>query len=337
MSHHFDTRTGREDPRLNLGDLYLFKGQFGRTVMAMTVNPEASASTPAPFRDEGVYAFRFDTDDDSRVDVSFKVRFGDVVHRDGPSDHAQPFEVRRAVGADADHGVDGDVIAQGYSNEIVPGDSGVRAFAGVAADVFAGDGAALESFEKAFVDGRFTPEAFRSGVNLFQSRHIAVIVLEVPTEMIGQGQVHAWTTLSLYGHAPEVQVARCGLPLITHILIRDPDMREDYNRTAPSDDNTRFTDHMVDVIRETTRLAGSTADPDVYAHRVVDAFGTMTLPYCLGTPASFDYTGFNGRVLTDDVMDVMLPLTTNTALGDGVAPDPSLISADFPYFTPASA
>jgi len=32
----------------------------------------------------------------------------------------------------------------------------------------------------------------------------------------------------------------------------------------------------------------------------------MTLPYQLGTPASFDYTGFNGRGLDDDVMDVML-------------------------------
>ena len=62
MSHHFDTPTGRDDPRLNLCDFYLFEGAAGRTVMAMTVNPEAvpgvrrrstmrvftpSASTPA--------------------------------------------------------------------------------------------------------------------------------------------------------------------------------------------------------------------------------------------------------------------------------------------------
>ncbi|MEA2773281.1 MAG: hypothetical protein QOD93_6243, partial [Acetobacteraceae bacterium] len=26
MSHHFDTPTGREDPRLNLADFYLFAG-----------------------------------------------------------------------------------------------------------------------------------------------------------------------------------------------------------------------------------------------------------------------------------------------------------------------
>ena len=36
--------------------------------------------------------------------------------------------------------------------------------------------------------------------------------------MIGRGRVHAWATASLYGHAPEVQVSRWGLPLITNVL-----------------------------------------------------------------------------------------------------------------------
>ena len=75
MSHHFDTPTGREDPRLNLCDLYLFRGSPGTTVMAMTVNPSASPGTAAPFRDEGLHAFRFDTNGDTREDVSFNVAF----------------------------------------------------------------------------------------------------------------------------------------------------------------------------------------------------------------------------------------------------------------------
>ncbi|MFZ3304576.1 MAG: hypothetical protein WA227_13280, partial [Mycobacterium sp.] len=46
MSHHFDTPTGREDPRLNLCDFYLFAGDPGKTTaMAMTVNPAATAET----------------------------------------------------------------------------------------------------------------------------------------------------------------------------------------------------------------------------------------------------------------------------------------------------
>ena len=54
MSHHFDTPTAREDPRINVCDFYLFEGAPGTTVMAMTVNPDAgliSARVPSETRD----------------------------------------------------------------------------------------------------------------------------------------------------------------------------------------------------------------------------------------------------------------------------------------------
>ena len=79
VSHHFDTPTAREDPRLNLCDFYLFAGTPATTVMAMTVNGAATIDGPPPFRDEALYVFRFDTDGDHREDVSFKVRFGEPV------------------------------------------------------------------------------------------------------------------------------------------------------------------------------------------------------------------------------------------------------------------
>jgi hypothetical protein len=56
------------------------------------------------------------------------------------------------------------------------------------------------------------------------------------------------------------------------------------------------------------------------------------LPYELGTSAAFDFAGFNGRALTDDVIDVMLTLATNTGLGDGVAPDKDRTRSEFSYF-----
>ena len=59
----------------------------------------------------------------------------------------------------------------------------------------------------------------------------------------------------------------------------------------------------------------------------------MTLPYTIGTPASFDYTGVNGRALADNVMDNVLSVLTNSPLGTGIAPDPEKIRAEFPYFT----
>jgi hypothetical protein len=46
FSHHFDTPTGREDPRLNLCDFYLFASSTtATTAIVMTVNPAADAHT----------------------------------------------------------------------------------------------------------------------------------------------------------------------------------------------------------------------------------------------------------------------------------------------------
>ena len=52
MSHHFDTPTAKEDPRINVCDFYLFRGRPGTTVMALTVNPNAGVGAPDTFRDE---------------------------------------------------------------------------------------------------------------------------------------------------------------------------------------------------------------------------------------------------------------------------------------------
>lgn len=83
-------------------------------------------------------------------------------------------------------------------------------------------------------------------------------------------------------------------------------------------------------------VAPATSNPEAYAERVLARLGPLTLPYKLDSTAAFDYVGFNGRALGDDVMDVVLSLMTNSALGDGVAPDPALIRDEFPYFTQLS-
>ena len=78
MSHHFDIKLAREDPSLNLCDFYLFDGPSGKTVMAMTVNPDVGLSAPDTLHPEGLYAFRFDLNGDAREEVTFKFRFGEV-------------------------------------------------------------------------------------------------------------------------------------------------------------------------------------------------------------------------------------------------------------------
>ena len=334
MSHHFDTPTAQEDPRLNLCDFYLFEGAPHTTVMAMTVNPAATVDTPAPFRDEALYVFRFDIDGDTQEELSFKVQFGEVIHTAGGDGHAQRFELRLATGDEAATGGDGQLIASGATGTTVLADNGLRVFAGVVNDVFAGDAAAGNAFKDAFAAGTYNPEAFDSHVNFFADRTVAGIIIQAPNALLGtDGMVHAWPTVSLFGHAPEQQVARCGLPLITHLFLNDDDLREAFNRTPPSGDNTPFVAATIDTVTKYVRLAGTSPDPGAYARRVAALFGSMTLPYTVGTPASFDYTGFNGRALADNVMDNMLSVLTNSPLGTGIAPDSTRISSDFPYIT----
>lgn len=56
MSHHFDTKLAKDDPSLNICDFYLFEGPPGRTVMAMTLNPDVGPSAPNLLHTEGLYA-----------------------------------------------------------------------------------------------------------------------------------------------------------------------------------------------------------------------------------------------------------------------------------------
>jgi Domain of unknown function (DUF4331) len=334
MSHHFDTPTALEDPRINVCDFYLFEGRGGNTVMAMTVNPDAGISSPDTFREEGLYAFRFDLDSDGREELSFKVQFGNVSHGAGDEHrHVQAFQVRRARGAASSQGADGELLVEGHTGEVVAGTNGVNAFAGLSPDLFAGDAAALGAFRNAFFnENRFDPAAFRNRKNFFARRNVTAIVLEVPNTLVGQGTVRAWATASLFGHAPEIQVSRWGLPLVTNIFMPDPEMKERFNRTGPADDQTPFVTQVGQVVERLVGLAGSSARPADYAKRVTDRLFPTVLPYELGSSATFAFTGFNGRALADDVMDVILTLATNTALGDGVAPDKSRILDVFPYF-----
>ena len=123
--------------------------------------------------------------------------------------------------------------------------------------------------------------------------------------------------------------------MITHLLLTDPslhDASENYNRAVPADEVALFSKPIRDFVEKITALAHSAADPSAYATQLLARLCPAVLPYELDTPASFSFAGFNGRGLCDDVMDVILTLVTNTALGDGVAPDAGLMRPDFPYF-----
>src|SRR5580693_394299 len=97
----------------------------------------------------------------------------------------------------------------------------VRIF-GIAPDLFAAN-AGFGPFMTAFYkDQRYDGDAFLHEQNPFARRNVTAIVLEVPSDLIGKGKINAWATISLFGHAPEVQVSRWGLPMVTHLFLNDP-------------------------------------------------------------------------------------------------------------------
>jgi hypothetical protein len=122
------------------------------------------------------------------------------------------------------------------------------------------------------------------------------------------------------------------LSLLTHLFLSHVKVREDDNRSSPVDYLARFSGYIGGLAERLTTLAGSSANPADYAKRLVARLCPMTLSYELDTAAAFDFVGLNGRALTDDAMDVILTLATNTAPGDGVAPDRSRTRGVFPYF-----
>jgi hypothetical protein len=315
MSHHFDTKLAKEDPSLNVCDLYLFEGSPTSTVMAMTVNPDVGLSAPDTLHIEGLYAFRFDLNDDAREEIAFKFQ----VYR----------STRHAIG-----GIKGELLIEGET-EKVQKQSGVQAFVGIAPDMFAGDAFALHGFLNAFYkEKRYGSEAFLHRQDFFAKRNVTAIVLEVPSKMIGHGVVHAWATASLFGHAPEMQVSRWGLPLITHLFLNDPDnqeLKEHFNRSMPSDDLTSFAKPIADFAATMATYAASVVNPVEYGKQIVSRLCPTTLPYELGTAGAFDLAGFNGRPLGDDVMDVMLTLASNKPLEDGAGPDRNRVRHEFPY------
>jgi hypothetical protein len=154
------------------------------------------------------------------------------------------------------------------------------------------------------------------------------------TQSIGDpaATVRAWVTVSLCGNAPEVQVPRWGLPLMTLIFITDEAVKADYNRSLPSADVPRFSPIVADSLPPYTQLAGSTDDPAAYAQRVVERRFPTTLPYVLDSAASFGLAGFNGRAMTDNVGNVMLSLQANTAIDQGAIVARTNILNEFPYF-----
>jgi Domain of unknown function (DUF4331) len=335
VSHHFDTDQAKNDPRLNCCDVYLFQGRPGHTVMVMTSNADAGISSPDAFHPEGLYALRIDTDGDAKENVIFKFRFGEPRHARGDEHrHVQSFKVIRAdTGQIA--GIDGEVIAEGETGTSAEA-NGVRVHAGLAPELWAADALAFfTTLTNLFSEDKYDRATFQNRQNLFQNRNVMAIVIEVPNAMLGKGQIGVWATISLFGHAPEVQICRWGYPLTTHLFLSNPSTPEltaKYHAGVPAEDVKTIGPAIAAFAARLSSKANPKTDADTYGERIAAMLCPSLLPYEVGTQAKFSTESFNGRSLTDDAYDVMLSLATNTEVHDGVAPNHARTRSEFPYY-----
>src|ERR1700748_1785371 len=289
MSHHFDSKLGRENPALSICDSYIFPGAPGRTVMAMTVNADVGLSSPDILPDEGLYAFRFDLDGDAREDLVFKFRFGKPGHGDsGEHVHVQSFDVLVARG-DQIPQLGGEVLVSGRTGKTATAGD-VKAFVGVAPELWAADAIAFfNMLEALYKEDRFGAEAFENRTNYFRKRNVMALVLEVPNTLIGEGKVGLWTTTSLVGHAPEIQVYRWGLPLVTHLFLSDPassaELVERYTESGPWEDASLFAPAITQFATRLSARANPSGDAVAHGRQVASRICPAVLEYETDPPA----------------------------------------------------
>ena len=149
MSHHLDSPIARQDIRLDITDLYVFRGETG-TVFVINVCHSIAGAVPAPgYHPEGMYEFKVDLDGDAVENITYRLSF------DERDEHGkQRYVLRCITGADAvDPNAAGTVVAQGTTGEAVTATNGLRIWAGKAGDPFWIEPDVLHAVGHAFQDG----------------------------------------------------------------------------------------------------------------------------------------------------------------------------------------
>jgi hypothetical protein len=357
MSHHLDSPLARQDVRLDITDLYLFRGASGTVFVMNTNNSIAGPDAPKRFHPEARYEFRIDTDGDAQEDLVYRVTFG-------PADRGgnQAVELHGLSGAEArDPTAIGTRLASGTTDRPIaepggPGASGatggtgrsggaggLKLWAGLAADPFYVDLTFLQTVAAAMQGGTAVDSSgwLQPGpTNLFAGTNVQSIVLEVPDErfagLLGaERRIGAWVTTHLATDAGGWRpINRAGLPMIHPIFNpQDGERASLYNTTHPSEDRARYGPLFAGLIASVVGAQETAADPAVYGALVADLLLPDILPYRIGSPAGFSLAARNGRALTDNAPEVMISLVTGAALSTGLTRrDASRSPRDrFPY------
>jgi hypothetical protein len=339
MSHHLDSPIARQDIRLDITDLYVFRGETG-TVFAINVCHSIFGPIPAPgYHPEGMYEFKIDLNGDAIEELTYRLTF---TERDKNGN--QTYTVRRLTGADAtDPHAGGTVVARGTTGEIVKTATGLRVWAGKAGDPFWIEPDVLHAVGHAFQDGTtinlsgWDPSRAK---NLFAGHTVHSMVLEVPDEEVladagGRHRIGVWAVSTLATDAGGWRsINRVGLPMIHPLFTQfNEDLGNRLNAGTPSEDLVTHGKTVAQAIAGVVAANGTAEDPRAYGEKVARRFCPNILPYSVGTPASFGFLEWNGRSLTDNAPDVMFSIAANAPvhLGIGKESVTSKPTKTFPY------
>jgi hypothetical protein len=333
MSHHLDSPLARQDVRLDITDMYVFRGETG-TALVMDVSHSLGEPAVPGFHPEGKYEFKIDTDGDHVEDVTYRFVFDE---RDAAG--KQRFVLRKLTGPEAANDfADGQVIAQGVQGEEVTGSDGVRVWTGKAGDPFWIEPTVLHAVGHAFQDGTtidlgdWTPG---DAVNHFAGTTLYAIVLELPDAEIPAERINVWSLASLQTDAGGWRpINRFGLPMIHPLFTQyNEKLGDDLNAGRPADDFATWGETVAAEIAGVVRAYGTAVDPDAYGLAIAHRFLPNVMPYTVGTPAAFSFNGWNGRSLIDNAPNAMFSLAANTPVSLGIGresvdPKPTDV---FPY------
>lgn len=344
MSHHLDSPIARQDIRLDITDLYVFRGEAG-TVFVINVCHSIFGPIPAPgYHPEGMYEFKVDLDGDAVEDLTYRLTFGD---RDKAG--KQNYVVRLIRGEEATNPhAPGAIVAEGTTGVIVTASSGLRVWAGKAGDPFWIEPDVLHAVGHAFQDGTTINLAgwdANHAKNLFAGHTVYSIVLEVPdSELLSDTddnrRIGVWAVATLATDAGGWRsINRVGLPMIPPLFTQyNEDLGNRLNAGRPADDFATYGAAVTKAIADVVAANGTAEDPEAYAKKVAHRLFPNILPYEIGTPASLGFVEWNGRSLTDNAPDVMFSIAANTPVRLGIGKEsvtakPSKI---FPYVPKAT-
>ena len=336
--------SGRHDA--DIADVYVFHSaeHSDRTVFALTTHPLLGAVTTDPTYGTDIrYNIHLDPVDGSGDGHVLEVRFNKA-HKDG----SQKYKVT-LVGGEDPH-----TLGHGVTNQVSTLGDG-RSFAGMVSDPFFFDLGAFNNTVQARLSEHILPLnvggpavcGASQGVDTFAAADTNAIVLEVPNSLLG-GKVNVWaSTVRNDG----TQIDRFGRPAINTVfnghktlLAEGDDADKNIFNAIPrpsldptthtsADSGPTFHDNVVTVLSAFDGVASAVAGIAPRSPASIDGLAGVLLPDVLPYDSSVAATDgvFNGRSLTDDVIDTELPIVTNGLVSTDCVGSHADLRGTFPY------